>query len=105
MHTSGNQEMGILGWTVALISGVSLNKILGFPELFFVCKMRLVGYIISGKTLYGRPRWISCHTCVHGSWGLRGAQWTDSAGISQSWEWGEGKRILFEMEIISWKLL
>ena len=33
--------------------------------------------------------------------GAGGAQWTVSAVISQSWEWGEGKRILSKIEILS----
>ena len=44
------------------------------------------------------------HLCAWEA-GAGGAQWAASAGISQSWEWGEGKRILSEMEILSWKLL
>lgn len=35
--------MGVLGWAVALISCVTLNKTLGFPELFFACLQNEAG--------------------------------------------------------------
>ena len=101
MHTSGNQEMGVLGRAVALISCVTLNKTLGFPELFFACLQNEAGGL---HHFWEDIVWTAevdklPHLCT---WDLG----TGGCSVdSQSWEWGEGKRILSEMEILSQKLL